>query len=127
MELMNKRVPVAEDDRFLRQACEAGLRHLGLTVLTAGDGERAVNVARSQPLDLILLDLLMPKLRGIEVLRVIRSEESTRSVKVLILTNSSHEEDANEARQLGIDGYYVKANLSLEKLGNEVKQLLFGE
>lgn len=127
MELMNKRVLVAEDDRFLRRACEAGLRHLGLTVLTAADGEQAVNIARSQPLDLILLDLLMPKLSGIEVLRVIRSEETTRSVKVLILTNSSHEEDANEARQLGIDGYYVKANLSLEKLGNEVKQLLFGE
>ena len=127
MELMNTRVLTAKDDRFLRKACETGLRHLGLTVLTAVDGERAVNVARSQPLDLVLLDLLMPKLSGIEVLRVIRSEATTRSVRVVILTNSSREQDANEARQLGIDGYYVKANLSLEKLGNEVKQLLFGE
>lgn len=127
MELMNTRVVVAEDDRFLRQACEAGLPHLGLTVLTAGDRERAVNVARSQPLDLILLDLQMPKLSGIEVLRVVRSEATTRSVRVVILTNSSQAQDANEARQLGIDVYHGKTNRSLETLGNQVGQLLFGE
>src|SRR5437899_1568468 len=101
MELVKKRVLVAEDDRFLRRACEAGLRRLGITVFTAVDGEEALKIARSQPLDLILLDLLMPKLSGIEVLRVIRSEETMRSIPVVILTNSSREQDADEVNRLG--------------------------
>jgi CheY-like chemotaxis protein len=127
MALVSRRVLVAEDDKFLRRACEAGLRQLGLTVLMAADGEQALKIARSQPLDLILLDLLMPKLSGIEVLREIRSEETTRSIPVVILTNSSREQDADEAKKLGIQGYHVKAHLSLETLGDQVKRLLLME
>ena len=124
MDWVKKRVLVAEDDRFLRRACEAALRQLGLTVVTAADGEEALRIARSQPLDLILLDLLMPKLSGIEVLRAIRSEETMRSIPVVILTNSSRGQEADQAKQLGVEGYQVKANLSLGELGDQVKSLL---
>ena len=63
------RVLVAEDDRYLRRAAEARLRQQGFTVLTAADGEEALRVARAEQPDLILLDLIMPKLQGFEVLR----------------------------------------------------------
>ncbi|PYO09902.1 MAG: DNA-binding response regulator, partial [Candidatus Rokuibacteriota bacterium] len=59
-----RRVLLAEDDRFLRRAAEARLRRHGLEVLTATDGEEALRVARAEPLDLILLDVVMPKLQG---------------------------------------------------------------
>jgi len=124
METAGKRVLVAEDDRFLRRACEMSLRHLGFTVLLAKDGEEALTMIQDQRPDLVLLDLLMPKLTGLEVLRTMKSAEATRSIPVLILTNSSRAQDIEEIRELGADGYQIKANLSLEALGTQIKKLL---
>jgi CheY-like chemotaxis protein len=126
METTGKRVLVAEDDRFLRRACEMSLRQLGFTVLLAKDGEEALAIIASERPDVILLDLLMPKVNGLEVLRALKSAESTRSIPVLILTNSSRAQDVEEIRALGADGYQVKADLSLEALGNQVQKLLRG-
>lgn len=122
-----KRILVAEDDRFLRRACEMSLRQMGYTVLLAKDGEEALKFIQQEPPDLVLLDLLMPKLTGLEVLRAMKSSELTRSIPVLILTNSSRAQDIEEIRELGADGYQVKANLSLEALSSKVKKLLKDE
>src|SRR5689334_13185337 len=91
-----KRVLLVEDDRFLRRACETSLRQQGFTVSTAADGEEALRAVRAEPPDLILLDILMPKLTGIEVLRVLKSDEKTRAIPVIVLTNSSKETDVRE-------------------------------
>lgn len=124
MESNGKRILVAEDDRFLRRACEMSLRQLGYTVLIAKDGEEALAVIQAERPHLVLLDLLMPKVSGLEVLRSLKSAEPTRSIPVLILTNSSRPQDMEEINALGADGYQVKANLSLEALGQQVKKLL---
>jgi CheY-like chemotaxis protein len=125
--IMNaKRVLLVEDDRFLRRACEKSLQQQGFTVSTAPDGEEALRAIRADPPDIILLDLLMPKVSGFEVLKDIRSDEKTRSIPVIILTNSSKETDIREIQSLGVTGYLVKANLSLEELGSQVKQALKG-
>jgi len=121
-----RRVLLVEDDRFLRRACEASLRQRGLAITTAVDGVQALDKARDQPPDLILLDLLMPRMTGIEVLRALRADESTRRIPVLILSNSSREEDTKEIKELGVSGYLVKANLSLQELGDRVLRLLEG-
>jgi DNA-binding response OmpR family regulator len=119
-----KRVLLVEDDRFLRRACEASLQQRGFDVRTATDGEEGLALATSQPFDVILLDLLMPKKPGIEVLAALKSHGSTATIPVLILSNSSREEDRRRAVELGADGYYVKANLSLKALGDEVARLV---
>jgi CheY-like chemotaxis protein len=124
MEANGKQILLAEDDRFLRRACEMSLRQLGYTVLLAKDGEEALAIIQTQRPHLVLLDLLMPKLTGLEVLRTLKSSEATRSIPVLVLTNSSRSLDLEEIRALGADGYQIKANLSLEALGNQVKKLL---
>ncbi len=123
---LSKRVLLAEDDRFLRRAAEAALRQRGFTVLLAADGEEAVRVARAERPDLILMDLLMPRLTGLEALRILKTGEDTRQVPVVILTNSSREGDMEEAMRLGAVGYLVKASLSLQALGDEVLRLLGG-
>jgi CheY-like chemotaxis protein len=115
---------IAEDDRYLRRACELSLRRLGFVVHAAADGEAALQMIAARPPDLILLDLLMPKVMGIEVLRSVRSNEATRSIPVLVLTNSSRDQDLQEVRALGVEGYQVKSNLSLEELGTQVMRLL---
>ena len=91
-----KRIVLAEDDRFLRRACETGLLKQGYTVIPACDGEEALQAIRAQLPDLILLDLVMPKMTGMEVLRSLKSEEATRKIPVLILTNSSNASDVKE-------------------------------
>lgn len=126
MTIHGKRVLLVEDDRFLRRACEKGLRQQGFTVSTAADGEEALRASRAELPDLVLLDILMPKLNGIEVLRALRADEKTRAIPVIVLTNSSKESDVREIETLGVAGYLVKANLSLQELGHQVKTVLEG-
>ena len=120
----DKRVLVVEDDRFLRRACEASLERRGLTVLSANNGEEGLRLARAENPDLILLDLLMPKMSGLEMLRALRSGEGTRRIPVLVLSNSSSPQDIGEVTALGVAGYWVKATLSLKELGDRITSLL---
>jgi len=120
------RILLVEDDRFLRRACEVSLRQRGFSVTLAADGEEALRQVRAERPDLILLDLLMPRMTGIEVLRTLRAEPATREIPVLILSNSSREQDFEEIKTLEVSGYFVKANLSLQELGDQVTRLLEG-
>ena len=119
-----QRILLVEDDRFLRRACETALRQRGFTVSSAVDGEEALRAIETSAPDLVLLDLLMPKLTGLEVLRTLRARPETRALPVLVLSNSSRERDMEEIRQLGVAGYYVKADLSLQELGDRIQGLL---
>ena len=119
-----KKVLLAEDDRFLRRACETALTRRGIIVLAAEDGERAIELIKSEHPDLILLDLLMPKKTGIEVLRVIKADPSTRDIPVLILSNSSRELEMQNAQELGVVDYLIMANLSLQELAERVAALI---
>jgi CheY-like chemotaxis protein len=95
-------------------------------VLTAADGEEALRLAQAELPDLILLDLLMPKIPGMEVLRTLKAEDGTRAIPVLVLSNSSKEGDVQQVMNLGAVGYLVKADLSLQALGDRVSRLLEG-
>lgn len=119
-----KTILLAEDDRFLRRACEAALTRRGLTVIAAEDGEQALAMIRSEHPDLVLLDLLMPKMTGIEVLRALKADEQTRHIPVLILSNSSRDLEMRDASELGVVGYLIKANLSLQELGDKIGAIL---
>jgi CheY-like chemotaxis protein len=127
MDTPAKRVLLVEDDRFLRRACEASLRQRGFTVQTAADGEEGLRLARAEAPDIILLDLLMPKLSGLEVLRALKADAATRGLPVMVLSNSSRQQDIDEITRLGVVGYFVKADLSLQALGDRIAQLLSGD
>ena len=119
-----RRVLLAEDDRFLRRAAEARLRQHGLEVLTAADGEEALRLARSERLDLVLLDVIMPKLEGFEVLRRLKEDAATARIPVIVLSNLGQERDVAQAEALGAVAYLVKANLSLQDLVDRVDAAL---
>jgi putative two-component system response regulator len=119
------RVLLVADDKFLRAACEASLRQRGFQVVTATDGEEGLRLAREAPRpDVVLLDLVMPKMSGIEVLRALKGDAETRVIPAVILSSSSRDEDRREAANLGAVGYYVKANLSLKELAAQVSRLI---
>ena len=114
------RILLIEDDKFLRKACEVSLKKRGLTVLTAIDGEEGLREARANVPDLILLDMLMPKMSGLETLEALKKDEQTRNIPVVILSNSSVDSRIQQATALGASGYLVKASLSLQELGDRV-------
>ena len=119
-----RRVLLAEDDRFLRRAAEARLRRHGLEVLTAADGEEALRVARTEPLDLVLLDVVMPKLEGFEVLKALKQDDATARIPVIVLSNLGQERDVAQAKALGALAFLVKAHLSLQDLVDRVDAAL---
>jgi len=120
------RILVAEDDRFLRRAAEATLRQRGFTVLTAADGEETLRQARAEVPDLILLDLIMPKLQGFEVLRALKGDPATAHIPVIVLSNLGQPTDVQRTMESGAAAYFVKANLSLQDLVRRVEELLPG-
>jgi DNA-binding response OmpR family regulator len=121
-----RRILLAEDDRFLRKAAETALKRQGFTVLAAVDGEEALRMARAEAPDLILLDLIMPKLQGFEVLRALKADAATAATPVIILSNLGQESDVKQAMDAGAVGYFVKANLSLQDLVKKVGETLGG-
>ena len=119
-----RRVLLAEDDRFLRKAAETALKRHGFTVVAAVDGEEALRLARAAPPDLVLLDLLMPRMQGFEVLRALKADPATAPIPVVILSNLGQDGDMKQAMDAGAAGYFVKANLSLQDLVKRVGELV---
>lgn len=118
------RILVAEDDRFLRKAAETTLRRSGFTVLTAQDGEEALATTRRDKPDLVLLDLIMPRLQGFEVLRALKRDPATASIPVVIMSNLGQADDVAQTMAEGAVAYLVKSNLSLDDLVREVRRAL---
>jgi DNA-binding response OmpR family regulator len=123
---MSARILLVEDDRYLRKSAEASLRRRGFTVFTACDGEEGVRMARELCPDLVLLDLIMPKLQGFEVLRVLKKDPVTAGIPILVLSNLGQPSDIAQAREAGAAGYLVKADISLTALGAALDEILAG-
>jgi CheY-like chemotaxis protein len=119
-----RRVLLAEDDRFLRKAAETALKRHGFTVVAAVDGEEALRLARAAPPDLVLLDLIIPRMQGFEVLRALKADPATAPIPVVILSNLGQDGDMKQAMDAGAAGYFVKANLSLQDLVKRVGELV---
>ncbi len=118
------RILLAEDSRFLRKAAEATLHRHGFTVVTAVDGEEALHLARSEAPDLILLDIIMPKMQGFEVLRCLKQSPETAHIPVIVLSNLGQDRDIQQAMDSGAVAYLIKTDLSLEELVKRVEAAL---
>ena len=119
-----RRILVAEDDRFLRKAAEMALKRQGYTVLTAADGEEALRAARSVLPDLILLDLIMPKVNGFDVLQALKKEAPTAKIPVIVMSNLGQDRDVQQAMGAGAAAYFIKTDLSLQALVQRVEETL---
>ncbi len=104
---------LVEDSRFLRVASERALTKAGFTVLTTSDGEEALRVAKDKVPDLILLDMLLPKLGGQEVLRLLKANTGTAHIPVVVLSSLS-QANAEKLKEEGAVAYFEKSHLLLE-------------
>ena len=113
---------VVEDERAIAKALELKLTHEGYEVVTAADGEAALELLKKQSYKLMLLDLVMPKMDGFQVLEALRAQRS--SVPVMVLSNLSQEDDEKKARALGAKDFFIKSNSPLADIVVRVKKLL---
>ena len=118
------RILLVEDDRILRKAGEVTLRKKGYVVVVAVDGEDALVKVREHKPDLILLDVVMPKLDGFEVLTRLKDDPSTRDIPVIMLSNLSEPSDIRKATDRGALAYLVKSSLRPEQLAEKVAETL---
>lgn len=118
------KVLVVEDEEILLTGLKEELESGGYEVEGAGDGVEGLEKVKSFKPDLILLDLLMPKMDGMEMLQKLKADSETRDVPVVILTNLSDYEKISEALSLGAMDYLVKANYKLEDLLDKVRTVL---
>jgi DNA-binding response OmpR family regulator len=108
---MSKTVALIEDNLDLRMAFKHVLSHAGYEVYTSGDGEQGLALIRENPPDIILLDMLLPKRSGLDVLRALKSDAATANIPVLVLS-SLPQSNASKLRLEGAAGYLVKSELT---------------
>jgi DNA-binding response OmpR family regulator len=123
----NKKILIieeVEDDANLREALHDKLTREGFTVLDAKNGEEGLGVALLYHPDLILLDILMPKMGGLEMLRKLREDPIGKNIPVIIFSNFGDNEKVAGAIALGSNDYLVKSNWTLEEVTEKVKEKL---
>ena len=118
------KIVVADDDRMFRKAAETTLRRQGYAVTTASDGEEALQLIRAEQPDIIVLDLMMPKIQGFDVLQVLKQDSVTAAIPVIVLSSLSQEQDKQEALDLGAVAYFNKTTFSLGELVKQVETTL---
>jgi DNA-binding response OmpR family regulator len=110
-----------EDEPSLQKAISEVLIQEGYKVLTAADGEEGLKIAISEKPNLILLDLILPKKDGFEVLKELKADAGMKDIPVIVLTNLEGVGDVEKALTLGATTYLVKANYDLEDVLKTVK------
>lgn len=121
---MNKKILFIEDESALQRAVTSVLSEQGYHMLSALDGDAGIQLAKKELPDLILLDIILPKKDGFEVLSELRQEEATKNIPVIILTNLEGSNDVERALALGATTYLVKTNYRLEEVMQKITQAL---
>jgi len=118
------KILVVEDETFLVKIYSVKLKKEGYDVSIATDGEEAVRMAEEVKPDLILLDLILPKMNGFEALERMRAIPALKNTSVIVLSNLGQEEDIKRAAALGANDYLIKANFSIQDVVGKIRTLL---
>lgn len=119
-----KKILFVEDEAALQEAFGEVLKQAGYEVIMALDGEIALRLAKSEKPDLILLDLVLPKIHGFDVLKRLKKDKETENIPVIVLTNLEKAEDVDTAIELGAKTYLVKTQYNLEEVIDKIKRII---
>lgn len=121
---MARKILIVEDEPGLQKSLSVSLAKSGYEILTASDGEEAVKILKSTKPDLILLDLILPKQNGFDVLIELKKDEAMATIPVVVLTNLESGGDIEKAMSLGARGYLIKADYTLNEIVERINQML---
>ena len=116
------KVLLAEDDKFISRAYQDGLGRAGFEVISALDGEEALEKIKKTIPDIILLDVIMPEKNGFEVLEEIKADNKLKKIPVIILSNLGQDTDIQKGRELGAVDYLIKSNFSIGEVVEKIKK-----
>jgi len=119
-----KTILFIEDESALQKTFGDLFKSENFEMIPALDGESGLKLAKEKKPDLILLDLILPKLSGFDVLKELKKDESTKNIPVIVLTNLEGLEDIGKVLESGATTYLVKANYSLEEVLEKIKKAL---
>ncbi|OGC50359.1 hypothetical protein A2716_04090 [candidate division WWE3 bacterium RIFCSPHIGHO2_01_FULL_40_23] len=119
---MKKKILIIEDEIFIRELYQKVLEGAGYEVVGVQDGIEGLDIVKKQKFDLILLDIMLPKMTGIDVLKEIRKDEDEKlkNIPIYLLTNLGQESIIKEAFKIGADGYLLKAKYLPNQIVTEV-------
>jgi len=118
------KIILVEDDPMIAEIYQRKFTDSGFEVFPAESGEQALAIAKSEKIDAVITDLIMPKMDGFEVIKNLRNEEFDSNIKIIVSSNLSQKEDRDKAFRLGANGFIAKAEFTPTALVAEVKRLL---
>lgn len=124
MEEKNKTVLLIEDEAALQEAVKLKMEKEGVKILTAETGEKGIEILKEKKPDLLWLDILLPGMNGLEVLRTIRADEKTRNLPVVVVSVSSSAEKIKQAFAMNVIDYIVKSEYTIDNIVRKIKEIL---
>ena len=121
------KILIVEDDRYISKMYRLKLSLEGYDVQVAENGKDGVDKVKEFIPNIILLDILMPELDGFEVLKIIKSDDVTKDIPVLIMSNLGQEDHVEKGMKLGAIGYIVKSQYTPSKVVEKIKSVINGE
>lgn len=119
-----RKILFIEDEAALQKTFGDILGQEGYEMVSATDGEEGLRLASSEKPDLILLDLILPKINGFDALKRLKEDKLTKGISVIVLTNLEGTGDVEKALELGATTYLVKSNYTLEEVLQKIKKAL---
>jgi len=119
-----KKILIVEDDIFIQDIYQVKFTQEGFEVVTVENGFLAMEKLKDFIPDIILLDVMMPYMNGMETLREIKEQEALKNVPIIMLTNISEKENIEAGQDLGVDNYLIKSNFTPSEVVGKVRTLL---
>jgi DNA-binding response OmpR family regulator len=119
---MPKKILIIEDEELLADLLQKKLAISGYQIFLEKDGERGLSAMRELRPDLVLLDILMPKMDGLEVLARIRKEDDLRKIPVIVISNSGQPVEISKIKELGVKDWLVKTDFNLQEIMQKVRK-----
>lgn len=121
---MAKKILLVEDDPFLSEIYVTKFEEAGFNVSVAGDGSLGLQKVKEENPDILMLDIVMPNVDGFELLRLLKQEQATKNIPVVILSNLGEQEDVERGFKLGALMYIIKAHYTPTEVVAKVKSIL---
>lgn len=123
----SKKILLIEDETFIADIYARELTKAGFNVKVVGNGNDGLKLLQEERFDLLLLDIMLPGMHGLEVLRQFKLKHPNSTIQIVLLTNLGHEEVIKEAFSLGAQGYLIKASYTPKQVVSEVSNVLTGK
>lgn len=121
------KILIIEDDRYISKMYQLKLSLEGYDVQVAENGREGVDKVKEFMPNIVLLDILMPELDGFEVLKIVKGDEATKDIPVLIMSNLGQEDHVEKGMKLGAIGYIVKSQYTPSKVVEKIKSVIDGK